>query len=61
MKELGLLAKIPEFPSMKIIISLMMTIIITAAAVLGLYLICQALVRVYIHIILIHSGLTVLL
>ena len=36
MKELGLLAKIPEFPSMKIIISLMMTIIITAAAVLGL-------------------------
>ena len=36
MKELGLLAKIPEFLSMKIIISLMMTIIITAAAVLGL-------------------------
>ena len=30
------LAKIPEFLSMKIIISLMMTIIITAAAVLGL-------------------------
>ena len=36
MKELGLPGKISEFLSTKITISLMMTIIITAAAVLGL-------------------------